>query len=48
MRNLTALISLSFVAFGQTFESASVKLSNAATSSHMVENPDDSNASLAM
>jgi uncharacterized protein (TIGR03435 family) len=41
MQKLTALISLSLAAFGQTFESASVKLSStAATSSHLVEDPE--------
>jgi uncharacterized protein (TIGR03435 family) len=41
MRKLAALISLSFAAFGQTFESASVKLSSPTpASSHMVDYPD--------
>jgi uncharacterized protein (TIGR03435 family) len=41
MRKLSALVSLSFAAFGQTFESASVTLSGpTASSSHMVDNPD--------
>jgi uncharacterized protein (TIGR03435 family) len=40
MRKLATLISLSFAAFGQTFESASVKLSSTATSSHMVDYPE--------
>jgi uncharacterized protein (TIGR03435 family) len=40
MRKLAALISFSFAAFGQTFESASVKLSStAATSSHINDYP---------
>jgi uncharacterized protein (TIGR03435 family) len=40
MRKLAILISLSFAAFGQTFESASVKLSSTAASSHIVDYPD--------
>jgi bla regulator protein blaR1 len=41
MQKLTAVISLSLAAFGQTFESASVKVSStAATSSHLVEDPE--------
>ncbi|MGA3238324.1 MAG: TIGR03435 family protein [Bryobacteraceae bacterium] len=40
MRRLAILISLSFAAFGQTFESASVKLSSTAASSHIVDYPD--------
>jgi uncharacterized protein (TIGR03435 family) len=40
MCKLAILISLSFAAFGQTFESASVKLSSTAASSHIVDYPD--------